>query len=253
MKKTTLFVTLLILLALTACTSASASATTADTALAANTTQEVAAPAAAPVIQSDGPVADPLLSEQDTLINLYERVNPSVVSIQVTSSSNSLSGLPEDHPDLPDNFPDLPIDPQAIPQQSQGSGFIYDTDGHIITNNHVIADATDITVIFWDGTEADATLVGTDPDSDVAVIQVEDADPAMLQPVPVGDSEALKVGQFVIAIGNPFGLANSMTTGIVSGLGRMLPAGTTFANGVGFTIPDIIQTDAAINPGNSGG
>ncbi len=194
-----------------------------------------------------------ILSEQETLIELYKEVNPSVVSIQITGQSNVISNLPEDHPSLP-NIPGIPLDPEnIIPSQSQGSGFIYDSQGHIVTNNHVVDGAAEITVVFWDGSEAEATLVGTDPDSDLAVIQVENVDSAMLQPVPVGDSDALEVGQFVVAIGNPYGLANSMTTGIVSGLGRMLPTGTSFAGGAGFNIPAIIQTDAAINPGNSGG
>ncbi len=196
-----------------------------------------------------------ILSEQQTLIDLYKRVNPAVVSIQVSSSGATANNLPEEHPELP-NVPGFPFefDPEfSIPSQSQGSGFLYDSDGHIITNNHVVADADDITVIFWDGTEAKATLVGTDPDSDLAVVKVEDVDSSMLQPVPIGDSDTLEVGQFVVAIGNPFGLANSMTTGIVSGLGRTLPTGTLFAGGAGFNIPAIIQTDAAINPGNSGG
>jgi S1-C subfamily serine protease len=98
----------------------------------------------------------------------------------------------------------------------------------------------------------DATLVGTDPDSDLAVILVDPSEVA-LTPVPLGDSDAIKVGQYVIAIGNPFGLSGSMTSGIISGLGRNLPADAAAPNGRSFSIPDIIQTDAAINPGNSGG
>lgn len=157
--------------------------------------------------------ADGILAE-DTLINLYERVNPGVVNIVINSG--------------------------------QGSGFVYDTEGHIVTNNHVIAGAARITVNFADGTEAPATLVGTDPDSDLAVIKV-DLPASKLTPIPVGTSDDLRVGQFVVAIGNPFGLQGSMTIGIVSGLGRLLNEGQ------GFSISDIIQTDAAINPGNSGG
>lgn len=199
-----------------------------------------------------------LLAEEQSLISLYETVNPAVVSIQVSfdiGGGLDSEDLPENHPDIPDSpfdgFPDF--DPFARPQQSQGSGFVYDTNGHIITNNHVVADAAEITVIFYDGSEAEAVLVGTDPDSDLAVVRVDDVDASLLQPVPIGDSDALKVGQFVAAIGNPFGLANSMTTGIVSGLGRMLPAGSATPGGTRFNIPAIIQTDAAINPGNSGG
>jgi len=106
-------------------------------------------------------------------------------------------------------------------------------------------------VIFADDDQLEATLVGRDPDSDLAVLKVE-AEPGALTPVVLGDSDALKVGQSVIAIGNPFGLANSMTTGIVSGLGRLLPSAQA-PNGASYNIPDIIQTDAAVNPGNSGG
>ncbi|MEZ4643417.1 MAG: trypsin-like peptidase domain-containing protein [Chloroflexota bacterium] len=198
-----------------------------------------------------------LLTEEQTLISLYENVNPSVVSIQVFSSGSLFgeSELPEGHPSVPG----FPTDPQetdpTLPyiQQAQGSGFIYSSDGYIVTNNHVVSGADAITVVFYEGTEADATLVGTDPDSDLAVIKVEDVNSELLQPVPLGDSDALKVGQFVVAIGNPFGLANSMTTGIVSGLGRTLPAESTTPDGTSFNIPAIIQTDAAINPGNSGG
>ncbi len=250
---------LILLLALSACASPETAVPTNETAasepvaiaeVSQNTTTnqvdvQPAAPEQAPAAQ-----AATILSEQQTLIDLYKQVNPSVVSIRVNSSASSTTSLPENHPDVPGS----PLDPQnMIPSTIQGSGFIYDAAGHIVTNNHVVADAGDITVVFWDGSEAAATLVGTDPDSDLAVIQLTDADASMIKPVPLGDSDALEVGQFVIAIGNPYGLANSMTTGIVSGLGRMLPTGTTFANGAGFSIPAIIQTDAAINPGNSGG
>lgn len=192
----------------------------------------------------------------ETYINIYETVNPSVVNIRVVGPAFSLDQLPESNPFFP-NDPDsqeLPEDHplELPPQQGVGSGFVYDTAGHIITNNHVVADAESITVTFADGTELDATLVGADPDSDLAVIKVE-ADPAMLVPVALGDSESLQVGELVAAIGNPFGLEGSMTTGIVSGLGRLLPAGANAPGGQRFSIPNIIQTDTAINPGNSGG
>lgn len=202
-----------------------------------------------------------LQAAQDTLVSLYERVNPAVVNIQVTINSDSDgtgSNLPEDFPTipgLPEDFDpnQLPNDhPFFGPQYGQGSGFVYNKDGYIITNNHVVADADSITVVFADGTEADATLVGTDPDSDLAVIKADVAADKLV-PVSLGDSENLKVGQFVIAIGNPFGLDGSMTSGIVSGLGRTLPAEARTVSGNQFSIPDIIQTDAAINPGNSGG
>ena len=128
----------------------------------------------------------------------------------------------------------------------QGSGFVYDGEGRIITNNHVVEDAVDITVTFIDGTIVPATPVGRDPYVDLAVIDV-DVDEYLLRPLRLGNSSELLVGEQVVAIGNPFGLADSMTTGIVSAVGRQMEAPGRYA------IVDVIQTDAAINPGNSGG
>ncbi len=204
-----------------------------------------------------------LQEAQDTLIALYEMVNPAVVNIQVKvdAASGGQFGsfeLPEDF-ELPEGMNPEDFDPENLPEDhpfnfgyGQGSGFVYDTLGHIITNNHVVGDAVEITVIFADGTEVDATLVGTDPDSDLAVIKVNPSE-VNLTTVPLGDSDELRIGQYVVAIGNPFGLSGSMTSGIVSGLGRTLAADSFAANGRSFSIPDIIQTDTAINPGNSGG
>ncbi len=127
-----------------------------------------------------------------------------------------------------------------------GSGFVYDKQGHIVTNYHVVEDASRVTVTFLDGTSYRASIVGSDPYTDLAVVKV-DVDSSKLVPLPLADSSRLRVGEQVAAIGNPFGLSGSMTSGIVSQLGRMLET----ANG--FSIPDVIQTDAAINPGNSGG
>lgn len=186
-----------------------------------------------PAIQTDTPTTTqtnnaPTITgyteEETTLINLYERNNPSVVHILVQSN---LGG-------------------------GEGSGFVYDTQGYIVTNNHVVEGAQQIVVTFSDDTQAAATVVGTDVQSDLAVIRV-DVPAAELVPVTLGDSEALRVGQSVVAIGNPFGLDGTMTTGIVSALGRQLPAGSVTPNGSQYVIPGIIQTDAAINPGNSGG
>jgi len=191
-----------------------------------------------------------LQAAQDTLVNLYERVNPAVVNIQVTINSTGSSNFTLPDGTTPEDLPNG--HPFSGPQYGQGSGFVYSKEGYIVTNNHVVGDADSITVVFADGSEADATLVGTDPDSDLAVIKVDVA-ADRLTSVELGDSESLKVGQFVIAIGNPFGLDGSMTSGIVSGLGRTLPAETRTVSGNQFSIPDIIQTDAAINPGNSGG
>ena len=136
---------------------------------------------------------------------------------------------------------------QLVGTSSVGSGFVFDTKGHIITNAHVVDNARKIVITFLDGRSYNAQLVGTDPFTDIAVIKV-DADTALLRPIIIGDSSTLRVGEQIAAIGNPFGLSGSMTSGIVSQLGRLLPA-----QGSGFSIPDVIQTDAAINPGNSGG
>jgi len=127
-----------------------------------------------------------------------------------------------------------------------GSGFVYDKEGRIITNNHVVEEATSIDVTFLDGSIVEAELVGRDPYSDMAVIQV-DLPPERLEPMKLGTSSDLLVGETVVAIGNPFGLANTMTMGIVSAVGRQASAPGNYV------IVDVIQTDAAINPGNSGG
>jgi len=149
-----------------------------------------------------------------------------------------------------------------------GSGFVYDRNGHIVTNYHVIAGGTSegkVQITFLDGSTYNARLIGGDPFSDLAVLQLdgENIPSYKLVPLPIGDSTTLRVGERVVAIGNPFGLSGSMTEGIVSGLGRMLPSAeqeeelemipSNLAPSAGFLIPDIIQTDAPINPGNSGG
>ncbi len=127
-----------------------------------------------------------------------------------------------------------------------GSGFVFDKKGHVITNAHVVDNAKKVVVTFLDGRSYNAEIIGVDEFTDLAVIKVN-ADFALLQPLALGDSSKLKVGEPIAAIGNPFGLSGSMTSGIVSQLGRLLPSGS------GYSIPDVIQTDAAINPGNSGG
>ncbi len=136
---------------------------------------------------------------------------------------------------------------QVLGTSSVGSGFVFDNNGHIITNAHVIEDVEKIVVTFLDGNSYNAKLVGKDPFTDISVIKV-DVDETLLQPLPIGNSSKLRVGEQIAAIGNPFGLSGSMTAGIVSQLGRLLPVQDS-----GFSIPDVIQTDAAINPGNSGG
>jgi serine protease Do len=158
---------------------------------------------------------------------IYNMVDPSVVNIEILIYSSQSTAL--------------------------GSGFVWDTQGHIVTNNHVIDGADEIRVTFSDGTIVPATVVGTDVDSDLAVIKV-DLPADQLKPVQMADSNQIKVGQVVIAIGNPFGFSGTMTNGIVSGLQRTIPAGdSTSTTGPTYSIPAIIQTDAPINPGNSGG
>ena len=203
------------------------------------------------------PVADNSVVQTGALeqmyIQLYQKVNPSVVNIRVVEGTTDQSN---NNTNPFGNIPGLPNGQgqgQApIPAQAEGSGFVYDSNGYIVTNNHVVVGATKIVVTFYDGSEAAARLIGTDPSSDLAVIKV-DVDPSMIVPVPLGSSDQVQVGQIVIAIGNPFGENNSMTTGVVSGLGRMLRTDSTSPSGGQYSIPDIIQTDAAINPGNSGG
>jgi serine protease Do len=163
---------------------------------------------------------------------LYEQANPAVVNITVTARGSQLG--------------------QSPALQGEGSGFLYDAQGHIITNNHVVAEADEVQVIFYNDVSRAAQVVGTDPDSDLAVIKVDMAG-LNIAPLALADSDAVKVGQSVVAIGNPFGLQGSMTSGIVSALGRLMPTGEGATTAPRYSIPDVIQTDAAINPGNSGG
>ena len=175
--------------------------------------------------------------ETAVLAAIYEQVNPSVVNVTVLGRGDDL--LPDDH--APNG-----IDPDDLLEVSSGSGFVWDAFGHIVTNNHVVEDAEEVQVTFSDGTVAVADVVGTDVDSDLAVLLIE-ADGYPLSPVTVGAIDDVYVGMRVAAIGNPFGLEGTLTSGIVSAIGRSIPARG------GFSIPDSIQTDAAINPGNSGG
>ena len=158
-----------------------------------------------------------------SLVELFEKSEEGVVRIDVVKINSFREG------------------------NSMGSGFVFDLFGNIITNAHVIDNADNITVTFLDGSQYNASIVGMDKFTDIAVINVEEK-PDYLHPLEIGDSSALKVGEPVAAIGNPFGLSGSMTSGIVSQIGRLLPSHDT-----GFSIPNVIQTDAAINPGNSGG
>jgi len=176
-------------------------------------------------------------SSRTTVGAIYEQANPSVVEITVTSQTSSGSS------DSPFPFGGAP---EKQTQQAQGSGFVYDTEGHIVTNDHVVEGATSVKVTFANGATYKATVVGTDPSTDLAVIKV-DAPSSVLHPLDLADSDEVAVGDGVVAIGSPFGLENTLTTGVVSALNRTLD-GTN-----GYSIPGAIQTDAAINHGNSGG
>jgi S1-C subfamily serine protease len=199
---------------------------------------------ASPAISSG---SDILAAYESALESVYTTVSPQVVNITVLSTA-STSDL--------QNFPGFDNNSQSqTPQYSQalGSGFIWDTNGNIVTNNHVVNGATKIEVTFSDGTAVPATLVGTDPYSDLAVIKV-DVSADKLKPVTMADSTQVKVGEIAIAIGNPYGYEGSMTVGNVSGIGRDLPSSQVDQNsGATYSIPDVIQTDASVNPGNSGG
>ena len=165
-------------------------------------------------------------AEEALLIDLYNRVNPSVVHIRVYSAGFVLGS---------------------------GSGFLVDNENHIVTNNHVVREADEMEIVFWDGTRVRGRVIGSDLDADLAVLEV-DMVPEGVAPLELGDSDEVQVGQRVIAIGNPFGFQGTMTVGIVSGIGRRLDSQREQNLGGGnYTNPDIIQTDAPINPGNSGG
>jgi S1-C subfamily serine protease len=163
------------------------------------------------------------ITGSEYMVALFERMNPGVVSIQVYTG------------------------PQGMQPAGGGSGFVLDESGHIITNRHVVAGDAVTTVVFYNGHEILAEIIGVDADSDLAVLRVGEL-PEGVYPLPLGDSDLVSVGEWVVAIGNPFGLTSTLTLGIVSAVGRDIPTGVT-----PFSIPQAIQTDAAINPGNSGG
>ena len=174
------------------------------------------------------------INQTNPLSDLFKKVEKSVVQISSEDEATTLLG------------------------NRLGSGFVYDTNGHIITNNHVTSGAKDLHITFSDGTIYTGKVIGSDPQSDLAVVLLNDVPKEKLFPLTLGNSSTLIVGERVAAVGNPFGLSGSLTDGIVSGLGRLLPSApeNIFGNDdriVSFSIPDIIQTDAAINPGNSGG
>jgi S1-C subfamily serine protease len=162
------------------------------------------------------------INDDQVVIDLYSHLNPSVVNITVYLSENG-----------------------TLVSYAQGSGFVYDNDGNIITNAHVVHGTDAVEVTFSDGLIREASIVGEDLFSDLAVIKADL--PQGVGPIPLGSMDNLAVGQSVIAIGNPFGLEGTLTRGVVSALGRTIPSLTVYS------IPQAIQTDAAINPGNSGG
>ena len=179
-------------------------------------------------------VVDPqssLSAYEEVIVGIYESILPSVVQVQVRTNVlvDGLSGT------------------QLRPVPSEGSGFVWSAEGHIVTNHHVIEDADRVVVVFADGLELIAETTGSDPHSDLAVLKVDPPDGG-IKPVKRGDSDQLRVGQLAFAVGSPFGQEFSMTGGLVSALGRVIPAGSS-----SYSNPDIIQTDAPINPGNSGG
>jgi S1-C subfamily serine protease len=198
----------------------------------------------------------------------YETYSSSTkhVSAQIPTSENSTT---RGSLSLPDLFTQVQKSVVQVTERDNsnelgsrlGSGFVYDKDGHVITNYHVVTPGTnnnnELQVTFLDGNSYPADLVGVDQFADLAVIKVKNISSDKLAPLPLANSSSLRIGDSVVAIGNPFGLSGSMTQGIVSGLGRLLPSNENQDNlagaGSSFSIPNIIQTDAAINPGNSGG
>lgn len=182
----------------------------------------------------DSLASENITNKTQTLSELFKNVEKSVVQVSSEDETTELLG------------------------SRLGSGFVYDKNGHIITNNHVTSGGKDLHITFSDGTIYTGKVIGSDPHSDLAIILIDDVPKEKLFPLKLGNSSNLIVGETVAAVGNPFGLSGSLTEGIISGLGRLLPS--TPENIFGsdnrvatFSIPDIIQTDAAINPGNSGG
>jgi 2-alkenal reductase len=174
-----------------------------------------------PVVLADAVAEMSAETLESSLIELYQNTNPGVVFI-------------------------------IVPPVGSGSGFVFSSDGYIVTNNHVVDGGLDFEVIFANGERRRAELVGTDVDSDLAVIKVDQL-PDGVPALPIGSSDDLEVGQLVVAIGNPFGEQGSMSLGIVSGLGRSLQSNRESSNGSSYSLPEVVQTDAPINPGNSGG
>jgi len=232
-RKNVLAAVIVLTLAILAC-STTGSVTVGTPAVTKVATPTRAAPTATPVPATVAPTAAPpmaaspvVIDSSDQLyIDLYKRVSNAIVFIRIYNSAGRSLG--------------------------SGSGFVIDTKGNIVTNNHVVRGAADIEVAFTTGLKTRGKILGTDATADIAVIKV-DVPPEQLTVVALGESDKVQVGQRVVAIGNPFGLRSSMSLGIISGLGRTLSGDSQTTAGVNFSAPDIIQTDAAVNPGNSGG
>jgi serine protease Do len=210
---------LVFLVSIVICASLLTGCTAANTSPTTSTTPTTSTP---PVIQP----SNVIVAFEQALEQIYGMVEPSVVYIEVI--------------------------PQQIINAVSGSGFVWDNAGHIVTNDHVVSGGGDIAITFYDGTIVPATVIGEDADSDLAVLKF-DTSAYKATPVTMGDSSQLKVGQVVVAIGNPFGLQSTLTVGHVSGLARTITGNVPITASSTYSIPSIIQTDAAINPGNSGG
>ena len=195
--------------------------------------------------------ADEIVAAYESVIgDVHDDVLPSVVSVFVLNRveiSSSIPGFTSPFPFGQGSPPDGGSQQEFFYRNGQGSGFVWDDAGHIVTNRHVVVDAERITVVFSDGSDAEAEVIGWDEDSDLAVLKIE-RDAELLKPVSLGDSNEIRVGQIAITIGNPFGQEFSTTTGIVSAIGRTIRTSDSH-----FTLPKVIQTDAPMNPGNSGG
>ena len=195
--------------------------------------------------------ADEIVAAYESVIgDVHDDVLPSVVSVFVLNRveiSSSIPGFTSPFPFGQGSPPDGGSQQEFFYRNGQGSGFVWDDAGHIVTNRHVVVDAERITVVFSDGSDAEAEVIGWDEDSDLAVLKIE-RDAELLKPVSLGDSNEVRVGQIAITIGNPFGQEFSTTTGIVSAIGRTIRTSDSH-----FTLPKVIQTDAPMNPGNSGG
>ncbi len=196
---------------------------------------------ARPAYSQSTPVTDP---QTEILQRVYAKVNPSVVTIDVRIPATGATTLPV-NPQQPNPRRTQPQNPNY--DYAAGSGWVYDSNGHLVTNAHVVTGADQITLTFSDGTQFRAKVVGIDPDSDLAVIQAQ-GDISKYAPLTLADSDKVQVGERAIAIGNPFQNAGTLTHGIVSAVGRSVQG-----NAANYVIPNAIQTDAAINPGNSGG